>query len=470
MTTAQALMRGLPAAPAKSEAPDAAGSEADDNAFGDALETAFLAALEGIKSGETSQPATGEKAPQDEATDDAPVLSAESPGSAVTSASLALAVLQGAAANAEPGVQPAPRLVQILAMPTEEMPAGEAETIDASQLLKALGSEAAGKTIERVETAGTEVTEDVTLKVLRRETHLAIVRTPAVLSQDLAGAPASGAGAAQQVESQAAQLARELQRATGDAAPEQAAEDTGPNAPVSGKAWGPASEKPAHREFGQQAPADGQLPNGGAGNGDGLQSSTFAMPLQAGRTAETAVDDGLADPAYETPAEQISTAVRSEVAVETEELSTDGAVKVLQIELKPASLGAVTVRIALKDNAVTVHLEAQRADTLEAIERDREALAGSLRSAGYTVDSITSSVQSDAGRLNSVLSGGLDAGYSGSQSGSQGSPMPSPGQGHAGSSGQGMSGGAGQQNNGRASGKGSESGALARNGADGLYV
>lgn len=474
MTTAQALMRGLPTAPAKSETSDAAAFEDGDESFGNALEMAFLAALDGMTSGGASPRTLDDKPLTDEQKDAILSKIAEATGGVIPSASLALAALEAAQARAQASAANAtgeavtPNLAETLAMPGAETETADSEPIDASQLLKALSPDSADDVTTPVETPSAEISEDVTLKVVRRETHLAVVRTSPLLSGDPAASPAS-AETAQQVETQAAQLARDLQRSTNDTATDPAVEDAGPDASLTSRTL--SYERPAHREFGQQASADGQPASPrDPGEGNGTASGTFALSLQTARTAQTGADDALAEAAYETPVDQISSAVQSEIPVEGEEISTNGAVRVLQIELKPASLGAVTVRIALKDNAVTLHLEAQRADTLEAIERDREALAGSLRAAGYTVDGITSSVQGDTGRLTGLLSGSFDAGYSGSQAGGQGSSAQSSGQDSAGSSGQGASGRSGQQGQDRASGNGNERGSMARHGADGLYV
>ena len=477
MTTAQALMRGLPTAPAKSETSDAAAFEGGDESFGNALEMAFLAALDGMKSGGAPQKTLDDKPLTDEQKDAILSKIAEATGGVIPSASLVLAALEAAQAQAQTqataandtGDAATPSLVEGLALPGVETETGESEPIDASQLLKALSPDNADDVAKPVETAPAEVSEDVTLKVVRRETHLAVVRTSPLLAGDLAAASPASAETVQQVETQAGQLARDLQRSTNDTATDPAVEDAGPDASLTSRTL--SYERPAHREFGQQASADGQPASSrDPGEGNGTASGTFALSLQTARTAQTGADDALAEAAYETPADQISSAVQSEIPVEGEDISTNGAVRVLQIELKPASLGAVTVRIALKDNAVTLHLEAQRADTLEAIERDREALAGSLRAAGYTVDSITSSVQGDTGRLSGILSGSFDAGYSGSQAGAQGSSAQSSGQDSAGSSGQGASGRSGQQDQGSGSGNGNERGSMARSGSDGLYV
>jgi len=67
----------------------------------------------------------------------------------------------------------------------------------------------------------------------------------------------------------------------------------------------------------------------------------------------------------------------------------DGPVKVLHIELEPADLGKVTVRLSLKDNVLDVHLEASHRETADAIVKDRALLSNALRAAGYAVDAIT---------------------------------------------------------------------------------
>jgi hypothetical protein len=64
-------------------------------------------------------------------------------------------------------------------------------------------------------------------------------------------------------------------------------------------------------------------------------------------------------------------------------------VKVLTIQLHPVELGTVTVRMTLKGEAIDVEVEAGRPATAQAIDADREALTGLLRSAGYHVEALT---------------------------------------------------------------------------------
>jgi chemotaxis protein MotD len=63
--------------------------------------------------------------------------------------------------------------------------------------------------------------------------------------------------------------------------------------------------------------------------------------------------------------------------------------KVLTIQLHPVELGAVTVRIALKNDTLELQIEAGRHDTARLVEADRDQLSGLLRSAGYSVETMT---------------------------------------------------------------------------------
>jgi chemotaxis protein MotD len=64
-------------------------------------------------------------------------------------------------------------------------------------------------------------------------------------------------------------------------------------------------------------------------------------------------------------------------------------VKVLHIDLQPAELGSIEIRLSLKEDALELRLDASRAETAALIGRDKEALAQMLRSAGYLIDAMT---------------------------------------------------------------------------------
>jgi flagellar hook-length control protein FliK len=81
--------------------------------------------------------------------------------------------------------------------------------------------------------------------------------------------------------------------------------------------------------------------------------------------------------------------------------------KVLHILLDPPELGALTVRMSLKNDMLHLQIEASRHETARLIERDQDALSGMLRSAGYSVDGLTVQIASgDRGNGAQQSSGG----------------------------------------------------------------
>jgi chemotaxis protein MotD len=101
-------------------------------------------------------------------------------------------------------------------------------------------------------------------------------------------------------------------------------------------------------------------------------------------------------PAGASPARQIADRIVAEAApgpafadragVTPEQQGAKPALKVLHIALQPADLGIVEVRMELKDTELTLHVEAERAETAELIRNDQDTLSKLLRSAGYAVD------------------------------------------------------------------------------------
>jgi hypothetical protein len=64
-------------------------------------------------------------------------------------------------------------------------------------------------------------------------------------------------------------------------------------------------------------------------------------------------------------------------------------VKVLTIQLQPADLGTVIVRMRLKADAMEVEVEAGRHATARLIDADRDTLTSLLRAAGCHVEALT---------------------------------------------------------------------------------
>jgi chemotaxis protein MotD len=61
-------------------------------------------------------------------------------------------------------------------------------------------------------------------------------------------------------------------------------------------------------------------------------------------------------------------------------------VKILTISLDPPALGNVTVRLRLTGDAVSVHLAADRRDTSQLLDQQRDSIRELMRSAGYVAD------------------------------------------------------------------------------------
>jgi chemotaxis protein MotD len=64
----------------------------------------------------------------------------------------------------------------------------------------------------------------------------------------------------------------------------------------------------------------------------------------------------------------------------------DQPLKILTISLDPPALGNVTVRLRLTGNAVSVHLAADRRDTSQLLDQQRDSIRELMRSAGYVAD------------------------------------------------------------------------------------
>lgn len=132
------------------------------------------------------------------------------------------------------------------------------------------------------------------------------------------------------------------------------------------------------------------------------------------------------------PAQQIADRIATEVAsapeladrIDTtrEQPGMKPALKILHIQLQPADLGTVTVRMELKDAELKLHVEAERTETAELIRSDQDTLSKLLRSAGYNVD--TASIRVAEGDRTAAAQ---QPGQSGTQANLQSSPQSQSG-------------------------------------------
>jgi flagellar hook-length control protein FliK len=106
---------------------------------------------------------------------------------------------------------------------------------------------------------------------------------------------------------------------------------------------------------------------------------------------------------------------------------------VLTVQLHPAELGVVTIRIALKNDALELQIETDRRDTARLVHADREMLSSLLRSAGYNVETMTvravdpSSAPASLGSQHASPDGAPQS----QAGGSQADARPSGGRAHA---------------------------------------
>lgn len=512
MSAAQALASGLLASsPSMRSSGGASSAERGDTSFRDTLEEASRsreapesearhAGAERTceRKGAGNEDAAGEDrdegAPQDG--ERAPLSRTDS----TTTAELAamLAQLGGAAGNGEGDAGFAVPTGVAAAAPGAAEETGETspllpgrigedgEPLDAEKLLALLksGGGAAASTDAVVDKV------DVKVTVAGQETHLALAPAPAeAVAATLSQVQGVAEGSASTENSEkAAALGAALSQAADDAAKPARTRGENAGAEIDAKADGRSAVRgPIGEQWGARsglafadqgiAGQDGRQSEGRGSSGSGSQqqgTATF-MSMLAGASVQAkgpvgdTVDAGLGG---EPVSEQIAAEMRAELKADgLGKTSSEGTVKVLSLELKPANLGAVTVRIALKDNAVTVHIEAQRHETLAVIEREREALTGALQSAGYSVDGITAAPQSEASRSLGSLSAAADSGSQSGQGGLQGQHNQGQGLGNS-AGGQGRSSHAGSGQPGQRfvpDANDTNSGSI-RRGAEELYV
>lgn len=177
---------------------------------------------------------------------------------------------------------------------------------------------------------------------------------------------------------------------------------------------------------------DGQSdPDGGQATASGSKSTTkvdvvrqethFAPVVDhpvvqqiADQTAQAFTSGTAVDASAKAAASSASSSVGG--LPDTIQLASGSEVKVLHIQLQPADMGTVNVRLAVKDDAVQLHVEAALDQTARLIHDDKDALSRMLSAHGLKVDGLVVSVTSPDQSSSSM--GGTD-GRSGSQSQSQ---------------------------------------------------
>jgi flagellar hook-length control protein FliK len=103
----------------------------------------------------------------------------------------------------------------------------------------------------------------------------------------------------------------------------------------------------------------------------------IAAPISTATTAATTAPNLAPPPVYE----QVAFSLR-QVA------DGDGGVNTINIQLKPASLGAIQVKLDVgHDGKISAVISADRSDTLNLLRQDSQGLEQALRDAGLKADS-----------------------------------------------------------------------------------
>lgn len=142
---------------------------------------------------------------------------------------------------------------------------------------------------------------------------------------------------------------------------------------------------------------------------------SFEELATGNRPANQIVDQILADARAETQFVDRTVSVPGQPAAKS-------VLKILHIQLQPADLGTVTVRMELKDAELSLHVEAERPETAELIRNDQDTLSKLLRASGYNVDPASVRV-TDADRTAAAQ----QTGQNGAQTSFQSSPQSHPG-------------------------------------------
>jgi hypothetical protein len=126
-----------------------------------------------------------------------------------------------------------------------------------------------------------------------------------------------------------------------------------------------------------------------------------AMDASVGQQIADKIAGALDHLARELPTEPPG-AARAEAATPAHRLAAYGqpVLRVLHVALQPADLGTVVVRMSLRDDTLSLRLEAAAGDTAQRLAHDREELVRMLASSGYNLgDLVVETVPADKGAI-----------------------------------------------------------------------
>jgi chemotaxis protein MotD len=148
----------------------------------------------------------------------------------------------------------------------------------------------------------------------------------------------------------------------------------------------------------------------------GAQGADPAIPAD---TAVASVRADAAGSATSSAVRLIAERIASEASTEVARASQSGQttflaqaapLKVLHIQLQPADLGTVTVRMSLREKTLQLDLEVSRGEGAQLLQRDKDALSSLLRSAGYLVEGMDVRIADPGTAASQTSTGGAQAG------------------------------------------------------------
>jgi hypothetical protein len=144
-----------------------------------------------------------------------------------------------------------------------------------------------------------------------------------------------------------------------------------------------------------RAEAEGQQT---ANQNDGWRSEATASPVRQDGQAPVAATASVVRQVSEGLIAELAIAEESppmqhHLDAQSAKHASGPVLKVLEIQLEPANLGTVGVRMSLRGSALHLHLETGRHETAQLIQRDGDSLADRLQAAGYSIDAIVVQVR-----------------------------------------------------------------------------
>jgi len=149
---------------------------------------------------------------------------------------------------------------------------------------------------------------------------------------------------------------------------------------------------------GHPAGADGgtggaELTSGGAGETTLAARSPGVAQIDAGAIWASGVPnvqiDQLGDVIAAAAGDLNPQAGASASAATTTSASSTGPVKELEVQLNPASLGALSIEMRLSDGNLNITIKAAKSDTLKLIENERGSISDKLKSLNFSVETLT---------------------------------------------------------------------------------